>query len=149
MKEGHNGKTHKTEPRPVVGNKPNGKSQLRTVIAMVAIAVIAGGTVTVLYHGKEPRYQGRFLSEWIATGEHIEHKLIVKANDLSINPTSDPSWQAVSHAVKEMGHDGIDRLLKWAKGDDSLFNRFTIDLDLSSDRNKFNPHFRRHRGSFE
>lgn len=75
------------------------RSTICFVIVLVATFVIY---LCVL---KEPRYQGRKLSDWIDIGRKYDHSTI--------------EWHEASLAVQQIGPDAIPFLLKWAAESDS------------------------------
>jgi hypothetical protein len=80
-------------------------NRLRLISFMVAVIVL-GCLSLVIFRAREPRYQGRTLTEWIESAAN--------------NPDSDPERHEAENAVKQMATDAIPWLLKWAQARDSL-----------------------------
>jgi hypothetical protein len=81
------------------------------------LVLVLGFLSFFLFHNREPRYQGRTLTEWIAyaeemnPGAQITSEWYKEGKDAWLSP----QWQAASHAVKQMAPDAIPLLLKWAR----------------------------------
>ncbi|HZQ47648.1 MAG TPA: hypothetical protein VFC07_11580 [Verrucomicrobiae bacterium] len=73
-----------------------------------------------IFRAREPRYQGRTLTEWIKVGDDAysaftAHLVGYPYNELE----ADPGWKASSHAVRQMGTKAIPFLLNCAHATDS------------------------------
>lgn len=82
----------------------------RVIIASVVV-VILGLLAAAFLRPREPRYQGRTLTQWIET--------VKRFTPVLDDPPADPDWQAASRAVKSMAPAAIPILLKWASSEDS------------------------------
>jgi len=67
--------------------------------------VVLGGLVVAIFRAKEPRYEGRSLSEWLEEADK--------------DTKSEADLQSIRHAVKQMAPDAIPLLLKWVQAEDS------------------------------
>ena len=85
-------------------------NRLRLVIVLV---VVLGLLAFVYFHEREPRYQGRSLSEWIGS--------------VGSTQITDPDQQAASHALKQMAPEAIPFLLKWVEDENSPQMQKLID----------------------
>src|SRR5581483_7455941 len=75
------------------------------IIVMVVAVVVIGVVAIVCFRAREPRYQGRTLSEWIWVGtDHIE---------------TSPEWSEANNAVKQIGTNAIPFLLEWVQAEDT------------------------------
>jgi hypothetical protein len=91
------------------------------LISIVVAVILLGGMAIAIFRAREPRYQGRTLTEWIERAEPASNKSWVHPSLTSLwlyDPT-DPAWQAASNAVKQIGPDAVPLLLKWAQTKDS------------------------------
>src|ERR1700730_7870815 len=89
------------------------------LIGIVVAVILLGGLAIAIYRAREPRYQGRTLSEWIRDGASALNTFRMNPTANPFHPETDPDWQAASHAVKEIGPDAIPFLLKWVEAKDS------------------------------
>jgi hypothetical protein len=77
------------------------------LISIVVAVILLGGLAIAVYRDKEPRYQGRTLTEWFHIAESASE--------------TDRDWQNASHAVKQMAPEAIPLLLKDVQAKDSAF----------------------------
>lgn len=75
--------------------------RLRLIIVL-ALVLVFGSLAVIIYRAREPRYQGRTLSEWIKQGVSAKVNFGIEGSSTNGNLETDPSWQAASHAVKQM-----------------------------------------------
>lgn len=88
-----------------------GINKLRVSLLGLA-AILAAGSIFYLCLPKEPRYQGRTLTDWLDQAN--------TAYALSRGkPQNDPQWLSASNAVQQIGADAIPLLLKWVSANDS------------------------------
>jgi len=81
-------------------------------IAITVTAILIAGVLIYLCLPKEPRYQGRTLTEWLNQAD--------TAYAISRGkPQNDPQWLSASNAIQQIGADAIPLLLKWASANDS------------------------------
>lgn len=88
----------------------------RLIIALVA-GVILGCLSGVFFREREPRYQGRTLTEWIEYSENDPNGYQVTSEwirDGKLGGAAAHS-QAASHALKQMASEAIPLLLKWVQ----------------------------------
>lgn len=86
----------------------------------IAVAVILLGTLaTAIFRDREPCYQGRSLTEWLGDGKLAYDKFMGEPDADSGKLESDPDWQCVRHAFKQMAPEAIPFLLAWAQETDS------------------------------
>src|SRR5579863_7186021 len=85
-----------------------GRSKLLRVSLFGLAVFLAAGLIVYLCIPKEPRYQGRTLSQWMAD-----------FTATSPSPTPDPKREAAAHAVYQIGTNAIPWLLRWASAKDS------------------------------
>lgn len=78
--------------------------RIRVIVILVAVIVIGVVAIT-FFRTREPRYQGRTLSEWVESAEEYSE--------------TDLQWQNASHAVKQMASNAIPILLDWVRSEDS------------------------------
>jgi len=81
------------------------------LLGMVAAGIALATLLIAIRHEREPCYQDRPISQWMRQTRHADEEYW--------NPETDPAWQATTHAVKQMGHDAIPFLLKWAQAHQS------------------------------
>ncbi len=86
--------------------------RIRLIVIVVAVVVLGNLSIFIL-RAREPRYQGRTLTEWIESAAN--------------NPDSDPERHEAENAIKQMSSDAIPWLLKWAQVRDSLPKAKLID----------------------
>lgn len=91
---------------------------------MVAV-ILLGGMAVLILRDREPRYQGRTLTEWIWAACQAKDLWFVKINVLGTNriiPVSgrfeEGDWLAARQAVKSMAPEAIPILLRWASARD-------------------------------
>jgi len=94
--------------------------RIRLIVIVVAV-ILLGGLAIAIFRAREPRYQGRTLSEWIESTEPRPWYAYGNWNyTFSRSPDINaPTWQPATHAVLEMGPDAIPFLLKWTHARDS------------------------------
>jgi hypothetical protein len=97
-------------------------------VIVIAVAVIVAGAVAIAgFRAREPRYQGRTLSEWIDEADRAAH-ISWNINSASHEQLeADPDWQAARHAVKQMAPEAIPFLLDWVQAEDSPQKAKAID----------------------
>src|SRR5581483_9804615 len=86
--------------------------RLRLIVMVVAVMVM-GVVAIACFRAREPRYQGRTLSDWI--------------NSVESTQDVDPDRQAASHAIKQMAAEAIPVLLKWVQSANSPQMQKLID----------------------
>ena len=94
----------------------------RLIIILFA-ALVLGFLSVALFHNREPRYQGRTLTEWIEDAASANMDNLGAHNGDMHSLTNDPTWQAASRAVKQMASDAIPWLLKSLQIRDSSLKR--------------------------
>jgi len=88
----------------------------RSIVISIA-GLIAASVIGYLCLPKEPRYQGRALSEWI---EESRRAYLMWARGDPKRRLSDYSeWQIATNAVQQIGTNAIPQLLRWASAHDS------------------------------
>ena len=100
--------------------------RIRLIVIVVAVIVL-GVVAFAIFRAREPRYQGRTLSEWIEDGEKTSDKFSRYAGSTAKKLEADPDWQRASHAVKQIGYDAVPFVLKWFQADDSPIQKRLID----------------------
>src|SRR5581483_3177332 len=91
----------------------------RLIRIVLVLVLLLGCLAIAIFRAREPRYQGRTLSEWIKAGGEARDKLWMPHMGPTYQPDTDPDWQVASHAVKQMAPDAIPFLLRWAQANDS------------------------------
>lgn len=96
----------------------------RLVVALAA-AVMLGLLAAVILRPREPRYEGRTLTEWVSDGTDstgdryaTDNNAMVQIVVRDVGGTNAPKWQKANHAVRQMGPKVIPWLLKWFEADD-------------------------------
>src|SRR5581483_5885513 len=77
----------------------------RLRLIVLVLVLVLGCLAIACFRAREPRYQGRTLSEWIESTRHCSE--------------TEPQWQNASHAVKQMASNAIPILLDWVRSEDS------------------------------
>jgi hypothetical protein len=106
------------------------------LISIVAVVIVFGGLAVAIFRAREPRYEGRTLTQWIKDGESAYEQFINNPNVDPLHPEIDPAWRAANHALKHMSPEAIPLLLKWVQMKDSPSTSRTIawlDNNLSFD----------------
>ena len=93
--------------------------RIRLIRIVLVVVLVLGCLSFAIFRAREPRYQGRTLSEWIKEGRAANEKYLKNPKNDRMHPETDPAWQAASHAVKRCGPDTIPFLLKLAQANDS------------------------------
>src|SRR5581483_11052027 len=88
------------------------KQMKRLRFIRIVLVLVLGCLTIAIFRAREPRYQGRTLSEWIKVGDDAysaftAHLVGYPYNELE----ADPGWKASSHAVRQMGTKAIPFLL--------------------------------------
>jgi hypothetical protein len=123
----------------------------RVIIFSLAVLVTAV-VIVYLCIPKEPRYQGRTLSQWVNDGEtafNVELRAKLPIGGYPTPPSANellagnPKWQAATNAVQHIGTNAIPWLIKWSFAKDSklkvalaawLQRHPAFHLQLSSNR---------------
>jgi len=116
------------------------------LIVMVVVVMVIGVVAIDCFRAREPRYQGRTLSEWINIEISASQKFRSSSYNIGKDPESDPACREAIQAVRHMAPDAIPILTDWALAEDSprkaeviywLNKRkfLHIHLNTSSDRN--------------
>ena len=100
--------------------------RIRFVIALVVVLVL-GCLALACFRAREPRYQGRTLSEWIEDGDKAYNNFIGDPNNNPFHPETDPAWQAARVGVQKIGRDAIPFLVRWAQAKDSTLKVKVMD----------------------
>jgi hypothetical protein len=94
-----------------------GTKRLRVSLCGLAI-LLAAGFLMYLSIPKQPRYQGRTLTQWIEpTGEFSPGSIIITGPEVD---------NVVSNAIHQMGTNVIPVLLKWGSKTDSRLRKVII-----------------------
>jgi hypothetical protein len=88
-----------------------GGKHLRISIFALAL-LLAAIAIVYLCIPKEPRYQGRSLSQWLYQAQS-------SFNYSGGRSGSDPQWQSASNALQNIGTNALPLLLKWISAKDS------------------------------
>ncbi|HZQ47646.1 MAG TPA: hypothetical protein VFC07_11570 [Verrucomicrobiae bacterium] len=80
--------------------------RIRFIVIVVAVIVI-GGVAIATFRAREPRYQGRTLTEWI--------EMVMGPDCTQIK------YNSAKYAVKQMAPGDIPLLLEWAHAKDPSF----------------------------
>lgn len=86
----------------------------RARIVIVLVVLVLGCLSFALFHSREPRYEGRKLSDWLGT------QVI---GDMRRGPEQ---WQETNRAVERIGTNAIPFLLKWVLLKDTPAKQKTI-----------------------
>jgi hypothetical protein len=94
--------------------------RIRLISILIAVIVLGGLAIAIL-RVREPRYQGRTLSEWMESTQPRPWNAYNNwAYTFSRSPAVNaPTWQPASQAVREIGPDAIPFLLRWTHAKDS------------------------------
>jgi hypothetical protein len=85
-------------------------------IRIVLVVVLVLGCLSLsIFRAREPRYQGRTLSEWIKDAPEPPGS-VMTPRDKTKSVESDVAWQASSNAVKQIGSNAVPFLLNWVRG---------------------------------
>lgn len=86
---------------------------MQVILGLIVLAVVC---FAFLQPRAEPKYQGRYLSEWLATYDAARHRLAVS----TVHNPSDPNQQALAqaeHAVRAIGTNALPYLVAWIDSD--------------------------------
>ncbi len=97
------------------------------IVVVLVVVLVLGCMSLAIFRAREPRYQGRTLSEWISDGAGALGTFRAKPNADRFHPETDPDWQVASHAVKQMAPDAIPFLLRWVEAKDPPLKVTVID----------------------
>ncbi len=89
------------------------------IVIVFAVVTVLGGLAVAIFRTREPRYQGRALSEWLFEADVLSDISIIELYNVNLPADRDAAWQSSSHAVKQIGTNGISCLLKWIRVKDS------------------------------
>ncbi len=109
------------------------RPRLIRIILVLVLVVVLGCLSLAIFRAREPRYQGRTLSEWIEEGEKASGKYSMLISSYPQGGPdlhgleADPDWQRASHAVKHIGYAAVPFLLKWLQADDPPIKKRLID----------------------
>ena len=89
----------------------------RTLLLIFAAATLAIAVAMLVLPGREPRYQGRTLSQWLtqARTEITDPELVRMAPGEEPPQTISPSGRAAILAVRELGPRAVPELINWIK----------------------------------
>lgn len=98
--------------------------QARLIIILFALLVL-GFLAFAIFRNREPRYQGRTLTQWIERGASAYHQFWEQHTNSNDWPllTSDPAFKNASEAVQQMAPQATPLLLKWLRTQDSPVKR--------------------------
>jgi HEAT repeat protein len=111
------------------------------IVIVFVLVVVLGCLAFAVFHSREPRYQGKTLTEWIQSGEKADIQFSVTTGGQMNYEQFDPSWQETSHALKQMAPDAIPILLRWTQAKDSAVKKSIVRL--SNKFGFFRLHFKR------
>ena len=63
------------------------------LISIVVAVIVLGGLAFAIFRAREPRYQGRALSEWIGDAEVTYDKFTGPQDSDPHHSEADPAWQ--------------------------------------------------------
>ncbi len=97
------------------------------LITIVVAVIVLGGLAFAIFRAREPRYQGRTLTEWIHEGAIARGKFSKKPGNDPAHPINETDWQVATNAIQQMAPDAIPVLLTWAQAEDSPVEQKAID----------------------
>lgn len=93
--------------------------RIRFTIIMIATMVLGFVTIAI-FRSREPRYQGRTLTQWLEAGEIASVQIYSRSSrGQTVEGTVAPAWQEASNAVRQMAPDTVPLLVKWFQAEDS------------------------------
>jgi hypothetical protein len=93
--------------------------RIRLAIVLAAV-VIMGSLAFVASRPREPRYEGRTLTEWIGDALNAQ---VRNVGSPASNLTNDPTWLSANRAVKQMAPEAVPWLLRLLQVKDSSLKR--------------------------
>jgi hypothetical protein len=97
------------------------------LISIVVTVIALGGLAFAILRAREPRYDGRTLTEWIRKGAIGHGKFVRNPGADLARPKNETDWMAATNAIQHMASDAIPILLAWAQTDDSSLRQKAID----------------------